>query len=498
MSARDPSTPRPWQGLETLRELSLFLSDLHDPETIAAGATAILAGSAERAAVRLWFAHAAGQCEACPEPDHCARQPACLELVAVGGRQAPLAAERPRLPFGRGLAGLVAQSRNEMLVPDLRGLEGGAHDRLDLDDGLHAFCGYPLSASGRLVGVLGFQFAKLPAADEQRLLTTCANVLAQALGASFMRESQSRHSRELEEKVEAKTAELKARVSDLEETRHGMLNMMSDAIDAQRRLRLLTEKLESRVEERTRELVVAKEEAERANEAKSQFLGRVSHELRTPLHGIISFARVGIQKIDRADRDRLLGYFQQILESAGELLPMIDDLLDFARIEAGKVDYEFEAQDLVLLLRDIAAKQAAHLAEKGLTLEILVADDFPALVVFDRKHMRQLLLNLLGNATKFSPPNERIEVRLAATTADEIEVLVADRGPGIPDDELATIFDSFAQSSVTRGKVEGAGLGLAIARAVALDHGGSIQVENQPQGGAVFRVRLPIGNLVAV
>ncbi len=491
MPRRQASNDSSVDGIETLRELSLYLAELHGPEAIAEGSTRIIAAHSPGAAVRLWLGRSNASCPACPDPEHCRRQLACLVLAAAAGLTEGLSEEPENLPIGRGLAGMVAASRNEMLVPDLRGLQDDDATSAALRDGLATFCGYPLLAAGRLIGVLGLRLERLPEPSDQRLLTTVARVLAQALGAAFLREDQARHARRLEETVEAKTAELKARVNDLEQARLGMLNMMSDALDSQRRLRVLTEKLETTVEDRTREFVLAKEEAERANEAKSQLLGRVSHELRTPLHGIISFARLGIQKIDRADRERNLRYFQQILESAGELMPLIDDLLDISRIEAGKMDSDIRPHDLVAMVRDLAAKQAARLAENDLRIEIGVTDDFPPAVEYDRKQIRQILLNLLGNALKFSPHGAAIDLDLALE-GDEVVVTVADRGPGIPADEIDGIFDSFTQSSTTRGQAEGVGLGLAISRALAINHGGSILCENRAGGGTAFHLRWPV------
>ncbi len=484
------SASAPGDCVDIVRCLALFLRDQRDALEIVAAATNSIADRLQNSIVRIWISRPSRQCGNCLDPDVCVNEFHCLRLETSAGMDTAREDSMSRLPFGHTLPGIVGKTEEEYFCPDLRGFGLDMEREWARSQGVKTFCGFPLRSAGRLLGVLGIYLKDKPPEEGRRNLSTAAMILSQALGSAFLRSEQERLARELEDKVQRRTAQLKARVVDLEDTRRAMLNMMSEAFEAQRQMRELTEKLEIMVQDRTRELLAAKEEAERANKMKSQFLSRVSHELRTPMHGMISFANLGIRRIDQMDRDKTLFYFQQILESAGELLPLIDDLLDISRIEAGKVDYSFQYMDLRELVFDIAQKYRPLFDERSLALLVQVDDDFPKAVRFDRKHLRQALVNLLGNAGKFGKPGTEVSVHLACED-DEIRIRIADRGPGIPEEELGMVFESFSQSTATRGCFEGAGLGLAITQAIVHSHDGSISVRNRDGGGAEFLVVLP-------
>ena len=282
---------------------------------------------------------------------------------------------------------------------------------------------------------------------------------------------------------------LGARVQSLEDMRVAMLNMMSDAFESQRELRALTAGLEQEVAARTAEATEAKEEAERANQLKSAFLSRVSHELRTPMHGILSFSSLGTRNIDVADRKKNGFYFEQINDSAEELLTLINDLLDTARIESDETEYEIKDHDVRDLLQSVARKHASLVADRGMTLTIHTNLPNP-MAAFDRRHIAQVLTNLIGNAIKFSRANSEILIRTWASD-DSIFIEVCDEGPGLTEAEAATVFEPFVRGNSVGGK-EGTGLGLSIARGIVRDHGGDLTSRNQPTGGAAFRVEFPI------
>lgn len=240
---------------------------------------------------------------------------------------------------------------------------------------------------------------------------------------------------------------------------------------------------------RTAALLQAKEDAERANQSKSEFLANMSHELRTPLHGILSFAEIGGDKALTAPAARLKRYFDNIHASGERLLVLLNDLLDLAKLESGRLVLKREDVDLAALVTEMARGEEARLQEADIRLSLVLPQRSRTAWV-DRTRMQQVLANLLSNAIKFSPRGGCIEIALQHF-GSVLTLSVADQGPGVPEPELESIFDKFVQSSATANGAGGTGLGLAICRQIALAHGGSIYAENRAGGGICFFVSLP-------
>lgn len=261
-------------------------------------------------------------------------------------------------------------------------------------------------------------------------------------------------------------------------------------------LRKHRDHLSDLVREQTADLIEAKEAAEHANRMKSEFLSNISHELRTPLHSIMSFSRLGIKKAPDANQaEKVAGYFERIHASGSRLTGLVDDLLNLAKLEAGKIVLDLSIVDLGTLVTEVSSTLDALLISRRQFIRIENRLDHQA-VRIDPNRFSQVLLNLIGNASKFAPADSPIEVGLSAATLPSGEAAfrldVADHGPGIPDDELEDVFGKFVQSSRTKTGAGGTGLGLAICRQIVMAHGGTICAANRPEGGAIFEVLIPM------
>ena len=246
------------------------------------------------------------------------------------------------------------------------------------------------------------------------------------------------------------------------------------------------------------QLVDMQARAEAVNVAKSAFLANMSHELRTPLHGILSFARFGLKKVTTAKPEKLQTYFQQIEGSREILLSLLNDLLDLAKLESGKMNFAFQEARLKPLVHLVVDEFQPRIAERQLRLVCNLPDepDESILAVADMARFQQVLRNLFSNAMKFSPEGSMIAVQLERQK-ETLLISVQDQGPCIPDGGCEAVFEKFIQSSHTKTNAGGTGLGLAICREIVAAHEGKIWVENAPQGGAIFFVTLPVPEHVA-
>lgn len=267
------------------------------------------------------------------------------------------------------------------------------------------------------------------------------------------------------------------------------INMLGEELAAHR------EEVEERVLLRTVELEAARAEAVEASREKSDFLASMSHELRTPMNGVTGLATL----LRKTTLDATQRHYVESLQHAGDaLLGVINDVLDFSKLEAGRVELEQGDVNPGALLEGVAELIAAEAARKELELVTSCAPDMPGLLVGDEARLRQILLNLASNAVKFTEKGE-VVLRAGLRTEDggrpRIRFEVADTGVGIPRDAQERLFESFTQADAsTTRKYGGSGLGLAISRELAVVMGGVIGVDSQEGVGSTFwfEVTLPV------
>jgi signal transduction histidine kinase len=245
--------------------------------------------------------------------------------------------------------------------------------------------------------------------------------------------------------------------------------------------------LEEEVRERTSELRLAKEKAEDASNAKSQFLARMSHELRTPLNAIMGYAE--LLMVDQTLTPKQETGLDTIYKAGEHLLTLIVDILDLARIEAGKAELYSQPMSLPTCLHEVINILSIQAHDKGIAMQLDLAPDLPDSVVADEKRLRQVLLNLLGNAIKFTDYGSvALVVRTTGIQGSGLGVRfeIRDTGVGIEAHQMERLFGVFEQGGEARHREGGTGLGLAISRQLVRLMGGDIQVQSTPGQGSTF------------
>jgi len=275
----------------------------------------------------------------------------------------------------------------------------------------------------------------------------------------------------------------------------GLLETRSrELFTANESLARLAQMLEQQVEDRTRDLTEALSRAESATQAKSAFLATMSHELRTPMNGVLGMAQL---LRDSQLSNSQQGYVDAIVSSGELLLSLINDVLDFSKIEAGRLELEVLPFDPRAAINSVADLLRFRATEKGLALLVDVAPEVPAVLRGDDMRLRQVLLNLVSNAIKFTAAG-RIQISLDTIGCVDpglmgLRLTVTDTGPGIAADRLEAIFEPFEQHSPSVAREHGGtGLGLAIAKRVLISHHGDLILVASSPEGTTMRLTLPL------
>jgi len=274
---------------------------------------------------------------------------------------------------------------------------------------------------------------------------------------------------------------------EFEQLANAFNHMLDGLQDTQEKLRQMNKQLDDKIIELSDRNI----ELFKANKIKSEFLANISHEFRTPLNAIMGFAEIMRDKADLA-REKRQKYAENIITSGKTLLTMINDLLDLAKTQAGKMKLHIEQAAVSTICREAAATFSLPRKKKRIKVKLLIDENIPPLVT-DAGKVQQILCNFLSNAVKFTPEEGRIEIRAVMLDEKIIRIAVADNGPGIAEADKEKIFEKFRQAdgSLTRA-TSGTGLGLAISQELSLMLAGSIGLDSEIGKGATFWLDIPV------
>lgn len=256
-------------------------------------------------------------------------------------------------------------------------------------------------------------------------------------------------------------------------------------------LATLTEHLERRVEERTHELQSVNERLQDHDQRRSKFVSVASHELRTPMTSIKGFVENMLDGLTGQLSERQEHYLQRVKHNVDRLTRIINQLLDWSRLDVGRIDIKPESLSIDAFVRDVVESFQTLAAEKSITLDVLPCEQ-PLVVYADRDKLEQILWNLVGNAIKFTPHAGHVSVQCTAHDTHSVRITVADTGCGIAPDELPLVFNEFSKVESAMPTSQGAQLGLFITKSLVTLHGGQMWVESRLGAGTQFSFTLPL------
>lgn len=259
-------------------------------------------------------------------------------------------------------------------------------------------------------------------------------------------------------------------------------------LQAEDELRALNRELDQRIVERTAELECAMNEAEQANQAKSEFLSRMSHELRTPMNAVLGFAQL-LELSEEQLNPKQRKFVKRIIEGGGHLLELINEVLDLARIESGKYALQLGTVAVGPIVRECIDLLSPIVESKQLQLENNIDGDQDYMVIADPRCLRQVLLNLMNNAAKYNRDGGRITLHCERDTHGRLRIGVSDTGRGILKADQSLIFQPFERLHADT-QVEGTGIGLAVSKQLVELMGGQLSVDSSPGEGSTFWIEL--------
>ncbi|SDV48464.1 response regulator [Chitinasiproducens palmae] len=428
------------------------------------------------------------------------------ELRRIAAWALPNDGAPTRLSIGEGLAGQAIVDRQTLTS---RGL---AADYLRVGSSLgegvtsHVFAS-PLSADGDVVGVIEMGFVgDAPHFDDAiELLQLSAENIGMSMRAAITRarvENLLVETQHQAEELQVQQEELRVSNEELEERGRALMDSQARLETQQAELEQTNVQLEEhaqRLDRQKQELLTAQQSLlentralERASQYKSEFLANMSHELRTPLNSSLILAKLLQDNKDGNLSAEQVRYASTIYSSNTDLLSLINDILDLAKVEAGHMEVEAEPFTVESLVQTLSTTFEPVASEKRLGWRVEIASDAPQQLITDNQRLRQILKNLLSNAFKFTS-NGEVTLAVAGAPGERVRLTVRDTGIGIDAEHQAVIFEAFRQADgTTSRKYGGSGLGLSISRELAHLLGGEITVTSQPGQGSTFELTIPV------